>query len=99
MADGGKSLRGPSRSLAQSNMDQEAAFIAEADYDVFFLQELARASWGTHGIDSVERVRSISPGWFAFSPDVTTRILPPPLSSHARTGFAEPLSTDEHNHV
>ncbi len=79
ITDGGKSLRGPSRAIVQKNLDNETAFIANANYDVFLLQELARASWETHGIDSVAGIQGVSPGWFAFSADIIARYLPPPF--------------------
>ena len=80
-ADGGKSLLPPSRAIVQKNVDGIASELTSASADVVILQEVARASLLTRGVDLVSAVGGALEGRDnVFSADLSTRFLPSSLS-------------------
>ena len=78
--DGGQQRRPESKELVQRNLTAVAKFLAEHPADVYFLQEVAQASWNTYRIDTLARMKKVLNEYgSAFGADVKTRYVPPPL--------------------
>lgn len=78
--DGGQQRRPRDKRLVEDNLAAITAWLAGADADVLILQEVARPSFSTYGVDVLEALRDNLPdtAW-TFGPDIKTRFVPPPL--------------------
>jgi endonuclease/exonuclease/phosphatase family metal-dependent hydrolase len=77
VADGGKHLRAAGKAEVEANLSGIRRVLAGLDADVVLIQEAADAGFLTRGVDVVGGVREALGGYrSAFSPDVSTRLLP-----------------------
>lgn len=76
-ADGGRSLRAPSRAAVEKNVTAIGEYFRFERPDVVLAQELARASLLTYGVDVLNSVRGkLKESQFAFAPTVQVAGLP-----------------------
>ena len=76
-ADGGKSIRAPSRSIVERNLRQIIERLRVEQPDVALLQELARASFVTRRVDVLAAVEKAMDGYeHAFSPLIQITRIP-----------------------
>jgi len=65
--------------LVKTNLRAIQQQIAQMDADVFLMQEVAKPSWSTYGIDVLAGMQAALPDYaWIFGADVNTRFVPPP---------------------
>ncbi|MGZ3215819.1 endonuclease/exonuclease/phosphatase family protein [Paracoccus sp. T5] len=78
--DGGKQQRPRDKRLVEDNLAAIVGWLAGADADVLLLQEVARPSFSTYGMDVLEALSAAAPDTtWTFGPDIKTRFVPPPF--------------------
>jgi endonuclease/exonuclease/phosphatase family metal-dependent hydrolase len=81
IADGGKHLRAAGKGQVEANLSGIRRTLAGFDADLLLIQEAAGPGFLTRGVNVAGGVREQLAGYrFAFSPDVSTRLLPRSLS-------------------
>ncbi|MEE2691306.1 MAG: endonuclease/exonuclease/phosphatase family protein [Pseudomonadota bacterium] len=80
VADGGEATLPPSRAVVKKNVAGVTERLKAADVDIIMMQEMAKASLMTRGVNVLRAVRKALKGRHnAFSADMKARLLPPPL--------------------
>ncbi|MGH7681753.1 MAG: endonuclease/exonuclease/phosphatase family protein, partial [Candidatus Eiseniibacteriota bacterium] len=81
IADGGRHLRSAGKTQIEANLASIRRVLARVDPDIVLIQEAAGPGFMTRGVDVVAGLRAQLRDYrSAFSPDVTTKLLPQGLS-------------------
>lgn len=81
VADMGEQYRPLSADLVERNLSAIEKRLPEFDADIVAIQEAARPSWNTYGIDVLGGLGAALPEYgMSFGADIDTRFVPPPLN-------------------
>ncbi len=79
--DLGSQIRPKSKELVEKNIGGISTQLEKIDTDVYFLQEVSRPCFMTHGVDVYDHLKETLPSYgSAFLPDYHFRFMPPPLN-------------------